>query len=300
MPFQRLLMIGLAGIAAGRLLEWLLPRLVTIAGAAVAGAIVILYVLSPPGWIPESDRGLLREGTMATPGVADLRTSVEIADDSAEPSTALLILGHTDFWHDHLWATLWSERRFFYDDWLWYWQREHVGEYDPEIEHSYPLDSSAIDEEFLRTHGIGAVIVTAQAKPAAASAPFLSNIRQGIYDVYLVNDPGTLASLNGTPVAASEQEDQIEVSGLEDGGILTIRQNWFPRWQASADGDSLDIIHRTDGYMDIEVPAGTSKVKLTYAVDTIDWLARGCVVLGLILAVLALAGFRPTARSEPQ
>jgi hypothetical protein len=300
MPFQRLMMIALAAIAAGRLLEWLMPRLVTVAGAAVAGAIVILYVVSPPGWIPESDRGLLREGTMATPGIADLRTSVEIADYAAESSTALLILGHTDFWHDHLWATLWSDRRFFYDDWLWYWQREHVGEYDPEIEHSYPLDSSAIDEEFLRTHGIGAVIVTAQAKPAAASAPFLSNIRQGIYDVYLVNEPGTLASMNGTPVAASEQEDRIEVSGLEDGGVLTIRQNWFPRWRASAGGVPLEVTHRTDGYMDIEVPAGTSTVKLTYGVDMIDWVARGCVVLGLILSVAVLAGVRPIAQSEPQ
>ena len=300
MPFQRLLMITLAAIAVGRALEWALPRLVWVGGAAAAGAIVILYVVAPPGLIPAGDRGLLREGTMATPGIADLRTSIGIADDAAKPSAALLILGHTDFWHDHLWATLWSDRRFYYDDWLWYWQREHVGAYNPSIEHSYPQDSSAIDEEYLRIHGIGAVIVTGQAEPAAATAPFLTRIRDGVYDVYVVNDSTTLATLNGDSATTIEHGEKFEVTGVDSVGVLTVRQNWFPRWRARADGESAEIVHRPDGYMDVEVPAGTSTIELTYSVDAIDWLARGCVALGLILAVAVVAGFRPTARWEPR
>ena len=300
MPFQRLVMIALAGIAIGRALQWLGPRFRLPAGLALALLIPILYIVTPPSWIPESDRGLVREGSMATAGIADLQTSVQIADEAAKESTALLILGHTDFWHDHLWATTWSDRRFFYDDWLWYWQREHVGEYDPTIEHSYPLDSSAIDDNFLRTHGIGAVIVTGQARDAAASAPFLTRLRSGIYDVYRVNEPTSLATLNGTPVLADEVDGRIEIAGIEGGGVLTVRQNWFPRWEASADGADLEIEHRPDGYIDVMAPLGSDRVTLTYGVDAIDWLGRALALLGVAVLAFVVIRPRPTARSEPR
>ena len=298
MPFQRLLMIALATVALGRAFEWLVPRYRTVAGVAVACLIPILYVIATPSWIPSGDRGLVREGTMASAGIAELRTSIELADDAAADSTALLILGTTDFWHDHLWATLWSDRRFFYDDWLWYWQQEHVGDFDPDIENSYPHDSSAIDEGYLRTHGIGAVIVTGQAREAAASAPFLNGLRTGAYDVYLVSNATTLATLDGSSVATDEGDDRIGMTDAEAGGKLTIRQNWFPRWQATGDGRPLEVVHRPDGYMDIVVPAGTIRVELVYAADSIDWMGRILAGIGVALVLTMLLWPRPTARSE--
>ena len=72
MPFQRLLMIALAAIAVGRISLWAAGRWADIPCAAVAVLIPILYVISPPSFIPESDRGLVRVGTMAAPGIADL------------------------------------------------------------------------------------------------------------------------------------------------------------------------------------------------------------------------------------
>jgi hypothetical protein len=259
--------------------------------------IPVLYVLAPPSWIPISDRGLVSEGSMATAGIADLKTAVTVADEAAAASSALLILGHTDFWHDHLWATLWSDRRFYYDDWLWYWQQEHVGEYDPAIEHSYPLDSSAIDEGYLRTHGIGAIVVTGQAREAAATAPFLTLVRSGIYDVYSVAASPGLATLDEVSVPAVETDDGFEISNLESGGELLIRQNWFPRWQAIADGRPHAIVHRPDGYMALNVPPGTARVRLVYETDAIDWLGRACLVLGVVVLILTVARSRPTARS---
>lgn len=301
MPFQRLLMLALAGVAVGRALEWILPRYLSLGGAAFACLIPVLYVIAPPSWIPESDRGLVRIGTMASPGIHELRQSIETADDVASDSSAILILGATEFWHDHLWATLWSNRRFYYDDWLWYWQREHVGEYDPAIEHAYPQDSSAIDPEFLATHGIGAVVVTGEAEAAAAAASFLSLVRSGrSYDIYTVNGSSSLASLDGGAVTVHETDGKITVANVEAGGLLTVRQNWFPRWEATADGKSVHVAHRADGYMDIRVPAGTASVELNYAADLIDLFGRGSVVLGALLMIVFPLRSKPTVPSEPR
>ena len=214
MPFQRLLMIALAAIAVGRISLWAAGRWADIPCAAVAVLIPILYVIAPPSFIPESDRGLVRVPTMAAPGIADLRTAVDQADAQAPPGTAILILGTTVSWHDQMWATLWSNRLFFYDDWLWYWQREHVGDYDPETEHAYRTDSATIDQSYLATHGIGAIIVTGEARGAASEASFLTPIRNGIYDAYLVSGGTTLATIDGANLVSEIGDETIRISGI--------------------------------------------------------------------------------------
>src|SRR4029079_15893795 len=60
MPFQRLLMIALAAIAVGRISLWAAGQWAAMPCAAVAVLIPILYVISPPPFIPESDQGLVR------------------------------------------------------------------------------------------------------------------------------------------------------------------------------------------------------------------------------------------------
>ncbi len=226
MPFQRLLMIALACIALGRLAQLLVPRWQSWSVATLAALIPVLYVISPPSFIPESDRGLERVGSMAQPGIADLHTAVEIADAAAPGSTAILILGTTNYWHDQMWATLWTDRLLFYDDWLWYWQQEHVGEYDPITEHAYPDDASALDPDYLRTHGIGSVIVTGQAEMRRRMSADLTMIRDGVYCVYLVNSYETTATLDGQPT-------NVSISRRMRSGLLHCRPRVVNSWCGS-------------------------------------------------------------------
>jgi hypothetical protein len=300
MPFQRLLMMTLAAIAVGRVAQLLVPRWSPVAIAGLTALVPILYVLAPPAFIPDSDRGLVRIGTMASPGIGDLKAAVDVADTSTPPDTAVLILGTTVSWHDQMWATLWSNRLFFYDDWLWYWQREHVGDYNPNTEHAYPVDSSTIDQAYLATHGIGAIIVTGQAKGAAADAPFLKPIRSGVYDVYQVDRATSLATLGSANVPSRIDDESIVVNGIAAGGTVTVRENWFPRWQASVDGKDVQVVHRPDGYMDVSVPAGADELVLRYQGTALDWLARAVALLAAMIAIAIIARARPTALSEPR
>ncbi|HRA49079.1 MAG TPA: hypothetical protein PK819_13495, partial [Thermomicrobiales bacterium] len=297
MPFQRLLVFALAAIAVGRLAQLIQSPLRNLTVLVVAILIPLLYIWAPPSFIPESDRGLVRVGTMAEPGIADLQTAVTAGDAATPPDTAMLILATTAYWHDHMWANLWTDRLLFYDDWLWYWQTQNVGDYDPLTEHAYPMDSSTINEAYLHTHGIGVIVVTGEAKPFAATAPFLTRIRSGIYDVYTVNSPTTLATLDAQNLVSAIRDETVTIQGTSGGGTLTVRVNWFPRWQAS---DGLRVVHRPDGYMEITVPSGLDTVTLTYARTRFDWLASLIAVLCGIVALAFLAGIRPTARSAPR
>jgi hypothetical protein len=300
MPFQRLLMFAVAAIALGRLFDRIPALLGDALGPLLVLAVLTLYIWAPPSFIPESDRGLIRLGTTAEPGIVDLHAAVEAADVRAQPGSALLILGSTVSWHDQMWANLWTERLLFYDDWLWYWQTQHVGDYDPLTEHAYRLDSSTINEDYLHTHGIGAIVVTGEARPAAASAPFLIPVRTGIYDVYLVTRPTTLATLDGSNVSSRIDGERIRIDGTAAGGTLIVRENWFPRWTATVAGKSVPVRHRTDGYMEVAVPTGTSGVTLTYSETNLDWFAW-VLASGAGLVVLGLVGWpRPTARSVPR
>ncbi|MDQ2682816.1 MAG: hypothetical protein M3Y37_04755 [Chloroflexota bacterium] len=288
MPFQRLLMLALAGVALGKVASLVGSRWPEFALIGVTCAVPLAYVIQPPSWVPESDRGLVRIGTMAEPGIADLRVAVKEGDRVAPAGTAMLILGTTRYWHDHKWAELWTDRQLFFDDWLWWWQREHVGVYDPEIEHSYPIDSTALDAEFLRIHGIGVVVVTGQAAGPARGLDYLTPVRTGTYDVYLVNDYRTTATIDEQPLVAEISRENVVVPNLPaEGGTILLRVNWFARWTASAEGADLPVVHRPDGYMEVAVPPGVSAVTFTYARTSLDWamlllaLGSGLLVLGL-------------------
>jgi hypothetical protein len=316
MPFQRLLMLFLAAVAVHDLAWWLaglVPRARGLATDAVlivvSVAMPVLYVLSPPAWIPVGDRGLVEVPTAAVPGIADLREAVRVADEAAAPGTALLVLGSTLSWHSNLWAPLWSDRPFFYDDWLWYWQTRHVGPYDPLTEHAY--DPAAMDDvlspDYLDEHGIGAVIVTRTARTdlaasAAESASNLERIRSGNYDVYLVRDPTTVVTVGSTNAESESVTDQqIDAVGTSTGGVAKIRRNWFPRWRAWVNGRSVPVTETADGYMTVSVPSGRVEIELKYVVDRWDWVARAMCVAGLamvvVLAVPRLRTARPRVRS---
>jgi hypothetical protein len=309
MPFQRLLWFYLAAVAVEFALIWLgaalrkRMRLIFVDGALLFAAVVVVlvYVVSPPTFIPVVDRGLVAMPTSARPGIVDLEEAVKAADGAAEPGTALLVLGTLgtpNSWHDQLWAPLWSQRPFFYDDWLWYWQTRHFGAYNPLTEHAYRNDASALSQDYLRHHGIGAIVVTGEAKPQASRESYLTLVRSGTWDVYRVNQPMPIVTLSGNaPDSVSIDEQHVTASGTNSGGEILVRRNWFPRWEATVNGQPAAIRETEDGYMAIATPIeGAVDVELTYAVDWIDWLGRLAVVVGMVILIAMLLPSRQRFR----
>jgi hypothetical protein len=296
MPFQRLLWYFLAASAVEIAVIWLggslrkRSRLVFVDATliAIAAIVLLLYVVQPPSFIPVSDRGLVKMPTSAQPGIVDLDEAVHAADGAAAPGTALLVLGTLGVplsWHDQLWAPLWSDRPVFYDDWLWYWQTKHYGAYNPQTEHAYTSDESALDGEYLQRHGIGAIVVTGDAKARAGRDSDLSLVRAGTWDVYRMNDPTSIVTFSGTsPEDVTVENQHVVASGNIAGGEIVVRRNWFPRWRATLNGRSVDIRQTEDGYMAIAAPdEGTARIELRYGLDWIDWASRIGAIAGAAL-----------------
>jgi hypothetical protein len=300
MPFQRMVLFFLAALFVFDVLDFLrrhIPGVPREAPGAVLALLALVLawvvVIRPASWVQADEIGLQTVPTSAQAPVGDLERAVKAADASAEPGTSILILGSVLSWHEPLDATNWSDRRFFYDDWLWYWQKLHYGDYNPEIEHAYPVDTSTLNPTYLQTHAIGAVIVAdvagQQNRSIAARSPLLSQVSTGAwYDVYTVNSPTPIVTAGTAPATDIKVTNQsITATGTSDGSPIVVRQNWFPRWQATVNGESTKITRRSDGYMEIAVPAGDYDLRIEYVVTKLDWLGRICFVAG-VLAVVAL------------
>lgn len=304
MPFQRLLWLAMAGYGVYVVVDqvrrlgqtWLRDACL----AAIGVILIVAYVAAPIGAVPLSDRGLVKLPTIAQPGIADLESAVEIADAKAPQGTAILVIGTTLSWHDQLWAAQWTSRPLFFNDWLWYWQTKNFGAYDPKAEHDYPDPSTALTADYFSHHGIGAVVVTGAAEPAAAESALLSNARQGIYNVYTVNTPVDIVTFGGVNATGfSISGDRIAATGTSTGGPVVVRRNWFPRWKATVNGQPASVTETADGYMQITAPAGPVKLELRYVVDGWDWLGRALAAFGVLLCLAALAPgrwLRPIAR----
>jgi hypothetical protein len=241
----------------------------------------------------------------ADSGLVDLEAAVEAADAAAPAGTAILVLGTRGVpyaWHDQLWAPIWSERPYFFDDWLWYWQQEHVGDYDPAIEHAYRTDESALEREYLDEHGIGAVIVTGDAVEAAARSSELSKVRSGVWNVYTVDEPTPIVTFDGANPDSIDVENQsLTAIGNTSTGEIIVRRNWFPRWEATVDGDRAVITHMADGYMSVSAPTtGSLALELTYRADRFDWLARLLSLCGVAAVAFMLLPVRLTRRVRAQ
>lgn len=297
MPFQRLLMLYLAAIAVHDIARFVwsaVPRFSAILTDATlivtTGVLVLIYVIAPPSWIPLGDRGLVDVPSTATPSVADLRAAVQFADAEAPSGTAILVLGSPVSWHTNLWAPIWSDRPLFYDDWLWDWHTRHIGPFDPLTEHAYrPAEmAEVLTPDYLQRHGIGAVVIAETARTetavrAVGTTPTLELARSGIYSVHLVRDATPLVTVDGVNASSIDLDlHRLSATIESPGGEATIRQNWFPRWQATVNGESVPITRRDDGYMSVAVPSGTATVTLNYVIDGWDWFAQTMAALGLI------------------
>lgn len=296
MPFQRLLTMYMAAFAVARGSEKLLARLrasrIWIDFTVLAAALVMIsaYLLA---WIPgvhSSDRAVSDIVTTGDRSFADLEAAVRVADATAPAGTSILVLGTVISWHDQLWAPQWSDRRFFYDDWLWYWQTDHVGDYDPLAAHAYDRDTSALSPDYLRQHGVGSVVVTGEARQDAASSPHLTAIRSGISDVYLVDEPVGIVSVSPGLMRSEIGNQEISASNEGAADTFVVRHNWFPRWIASIDGEPAVITKRPDGYFDVASDQPGSELVVTYRTDVWDWFARVSLISGgvVCLAIIAI------------
>ncbi|HET8524819.1 MAG TPA: hypothetical protein VFL82_16430, partial [Thermomicrobiales bacterium] len=147
--------------------------------------------------------------------------------------------------------------------------------------------SATLTTEYFAHHGIGAVVVTGAAAPAAAASPLLQQVRSGFYSVYLVRQPTTIVTANQANAVSSSIDNQhLSAEVTSDGGTAEIRRNWFPRWAATVNGTSVPITETDDGYMTVPVPAGETRISLTYAVDAWDWIGR----FGAVVGLAAIAG----------
>jgi hypothetical protein len=297
MPFQRLLVIYLAAYGAYALVHASTHALahrraldMARDGAmlAMVGIVLVVYTGSALNIVPESDRRPDPLPMSDHPAIASLERAVRLATAEAPEGTSVLVLGTVISWHDQLWAPQWTNRRLFYDDWLWYWQRDHVGAYDPETSHAYVDDASTLTSEYLRHHGIGAIVVTGSAATAAARSPLLRSLEvTEWYSVYLVDDPAPVVRASGAEVEVLDFDDHsIAAAASQPVGAFEVRHNWFPRWRAWIDGVEATITRDDGGYMQITADEPGTALRLRYVVDTWDWLGRVLAGIG----VLAVAG----------
>lgn len=319
MPFQRLLMIYLAAFAITQAVQTLVrffrvgrPVIATSAGIGTV-AVVVLVLMWGSVWTPPRDFRTLDPDTTAdgtfvqTPGAPPesefvaLQNAVRVADRVRPEGTAILVIGDREhqerrWWHEQLWGPYVSDAPFFYDDWLWYWHTDHEGPYNYLQGHSYRDPAETFAPEYLQAHGIGAVMVTNMRVPAGAMDPrqaaerspdLDSSGNEGEWDIYTVADPVTIISSEDVPASSVVISNQrLRAEFAEVSGEIDVRRNWFPRWEAFADGEPVNVARTDNGYMRINVPPGTATVELRYATTTIDWVARLAVVFGLGLTAL--------------
>ncbi len=323
MPYQRLLAIYLAAFAAGWCIDQVAMRIrpvtysaVIRSGMLVALALVVMVVfVKPVSGLPEVYRGLEQTPLSGNAGFAEYQTAIDEAGSRVPAGTGILVIGTAPGvfeWHTQLFGPTRSDAPFYYNDWLWDWTDLHDGTpaynalwgevragiagADQSAGHFYPDPANALDSGYLSTHGIGVVVVTdvSNANPnprdAARSNPNLSlAVTSGNWDVYTVRHIVPIIT-NGInqPKSVSIDNERISASFDEGSGEILIRRNWFPRWQATANGGAVPIQRTADGYMSIKVPAGNAEVQLTYAVTGADWIARICALAGVL--ILAFIG----------
>jgi hypothetical protein len=305
MPLQRALTIYLAALGvyailatAARFAARYRLAIVNVGLLATAVVTLLLYVVLESTPIHASDRGMYPVLMTGESYFLDQQNAVELADERADPGTAILVLGSMLSWHDQFWSFQWSDRPFFFNDWLWYWQKDHFGQYDPDTEHAYPDPASTLNREYLQTHGIGAVIVSQQLLQAALASPLLEPVSQeAAYSVFLVKDPTPIITADGAQTTAIEVENQRYSADVsEPATTFEVRRNWFPRWTATVDGKPASISKDENGYMIVTSATPGTHVEVVYGVDAWDWLGRLLLVIGIASAAVAIVQPRRVER----
>jgi hypothetical protein len=298
MPLQRFLTIYLAAVAFWFILAWVVSRvaplqrrLAPVLAAGIAAVILLTQTRPLSGLPPDPASPVVPPTSLypvamsARPEQADLEVAIRAADEAATPGTALLILGSALSWHQQLWAPLWTERPLFYDNWLWYWHPDHAGTpgYDFLAGHHYPDPERTLDRDYFSRHGIGSVVVTGRTRETAALSSLLRPLDKGVYDAYSVIDPVTTVTFGDQNAASlAFGNGRLEAVSSNSGAPVIARVNWYPRWEATIDNEPVEAYRLNDGYITVAPAAATSKVELVYAVQSLDWVARGLSLIGVL------------------
>ena len=308
MPFQRYLMLALAATFIGIALQWLTARFSNVWREAVIAFVVltmgvgsIVMMSTRTDDIPVNEKAMYSVSTVGDQRFADLEDAVHLANQIRPEGTAVFVIGNQhEWWHEQLWAPGIENGSYYYDDWLWYWHTDQPGPYDWTQGYWMQNPTDALTDEYFLDHGIGVVMVSDMWVPygdpprqAATSNPLLEHQGQfGGWDVYTVDVSASLATRgNEIPTEIAWSNHKIEVSFAQGDDSVTVRQNWFPRWQAEVNGEPASVSRTDAGYMTIEVPPGPVQVTLTYGVTSLDWTARGLSVMGLLgLGLFAFRG----------
>lgn len=303
MPYQRQLMIWFGAVAVWAVLRRVSEELhgfwkTIVPAAGFSGlALIILFVfIRPLDFIPENYHGMPEVGTTGNQDFAEFQEAVGDAEELRDPGTSMYIVGNrSDWWHQQLWAPTETDAPLYYDDWLWYWTTTHEGPYDYRNGHFFPNPSPTFTSDYLADNGISVVMVTdmpeagsPEPREAARNSPLLRyNTTVGVWDLYTVREPSSMIT-NGDALPENiEISNQRMTASFNDGdGHIVIRRNWFPRWEVVANGEPVEITHRDDGYMEVDVPPGAVDIEVRYQVTALDWIGRIAAVLG-IAGVLA-------------
>ncbi|MEJ7837520.1 MAG: hypothetical protein WKF81_01825 [Thermomicrobiales bacterium] len=317
MPYQRMLMLYLAAFFLVRLFDVAANRLSVGKErgiATVATAIVTLVVfVTPVGSIGEDFQGLTDQPQMPMSEMDMFRNAVAQADAVAPDGTSILVLGTRFSWHERLWGSLETDKPLYYEHWLWQWNNEHAGPaplengdctFDNDRGNYYPCPDQTLTPAYLSDHGIGAVVVTdvgsyddtPNARVAAEASTLLSIVStDSNWDVYSVTAPMALITDGGLqPTSIDVENERLTASFVDGDGDVLVRVNWFPRWQATVNGESVDISRGKGGYMAIEAPPGPIELELTYSMTAVDWMTRIAAVTGIVIVI----GFWLASRSH--
>lgn len=297
MSVQRYLMIYLAAVglhAVAVIIATYMRRVPLRAEWLQLGfaAAVLLASLTPSALVPAHVSPPSQLSRSGTPEMQDFEDAVRAAA-AMSPGTAILVVGTAVSAHQQLWAPVVSDGPFFYDSWMWYWHRRHVGPYD--VREAWEYDQERMDEvfsrEYFRANGIGAVVTTGKIDALAAATPELRPIWLGeTSTAHFVVDPSPIVTVGERkPETVTLTNHRIEVRDGNASGDLVVRQNWFPRWRAEVNGQPTAVDQTADGYMRIALPDGPVDVVVSYSLQPQDIAARGAGILGLVLAGALLA-----------
>jgi hypothetical protein len=302
MPFQRQLMIWFGALAVAMAVR-ALGRFVCARGSqvlvtGVIGGLAILMLVAhirPLVFVPGDQVGLREVSLTGDADHASLELAIELAEQARPDGTSIFVVGNRDdLWHQQLWAPAYSDARFYYDDWMWYWHDQHQGPYNPPNGYWMPNPTDALQGSYLDDHAIGVVVVTDMWVPSGIPPRESARTNQrleplgsaGIWDVYRVEQPASLVTNgNRVPVEISVENHAIRAQFDDGDGEIVIRQNWFPRWTAEANGEPVSLTRRDDGYMELRVPPGAVDVSLEYGVTTLDWAGRAASVAGIVVLI---------------
>jgi hypothetical protein len=270
------------------------------AGVATS-LIVVFFLLTPISSLAEDQRGLPEVETTNQPNFTETVRSARAFEALAGPLDRPLVAGSPVAEHGAFWIPALTGRNVFLIDWIWHW-RPIDGAERTQLDDQ----TDALDATFLRRHGLSIALVDTGRRDlldAALAAPHLRLLdedRTGRFAIFRFEDGqggggGQVAIDPGKVERLDAEAERIVIEGFaSEPGTARIAVNAYPAWQATVNGDRVDVVSSADGYVELAVPAGDVRIELVYTVEPVVWAGRALVALGLSL-LAAIVGW-PASR----